>query len=196
VATSRLLSPRFCRVLSLALLMLSAVSARAAAPARYHNGRWDFCIVRPAGWSLYEGFNKAGAEFSPSAHRPTLAVINVGALPNGPERVDSDEPMTLRQIVDEGIQDPWDLAYRPARSVRLLHRTNIKFASLPAIWTKATLTTQDGDQEWLETIDFLHDGLMYQVRFQCRLRDRGRYEPIFRQVASSFQLKCGRGTSL
>lgn len=184
------------RILSLALLACPAVAASAATPARYHNARWNFCTIRPLGWSLYEGVNRAGAEFSLPAHLPTFAMINVGALPDGPQSFDSDEPMTLRQIVDEDIQDPQDLAHRPARSARLLHRTRIKFAGFPAIWTKVTLTTQDGGQEWLEAINFLDNGLMYEVRFQCRLRDRSRYEQTFRQVANSFQLKCGRNASL
>jgi hypothetical protein len=176
-------------------LACSASTASGGTPRTYHNVRWNFCVAHPAGWTLYEGFNKAGGRFSIPAQGRETAFIDVGALPDGPGNLDSDEPMSLQANVDMDMDFLQHTPLEPTKNVRFVKSSNRRFLGFPAI-SYAVAMEQRGEEQREERIIFIKNGALYSLRLHCRSRDLASLEPIFQRTVKSFQLRCGRPNSL
>jgi hypothetical protein len=167
------------------------------APAKYHNARWGFSVNYPLGWNVNEGFNMAGAKFSPPGSGGVLAEIGVGALPNQPKALDSDEPLTavdvsnlrtLNDVVREdlkALRDPLT-SDSPARDVRVISEQKVKFAELLAIRVEISYV-RHGRAQFEEWIEFIKDTAVYRLDLSCALKSRSEYQPFFKRVADTFR---------
>jgi len=179
-------------------LFIALVCAAAEdSPGRkyYANRKFEFCVQRPANWSLSESFTRNGATMAPgnvtAFSRPPR--ITVGAHMNQPNQSGS-EPQTL----DENVQAIVDSLkeYGAAQDVQVLKKDGLTLQGLRAQAITLKFTDKSSENQWFQKDVNLIDqaNTVYFVELKCHPKDAGVLEPVFDELVQSLRIRCNNKT--
>ena len=154
---------------------------------RYHNRQWGYCVSYPARWRKGDAFEGSGMFVAIGTQKQSnpLGEIDITALPDRSAKAQLNF-IDIIQVHLDGLKK-----FQRAQQMELLEQRTMSLVGSPALFAKERYYDPLERTRWVEEIVFAErQNVLYRLELECRADQLTRFEPVFAQFVSTFQLDC------
>jgi hypothetical protein len=159
----------------------------------YRNKQWGYCVSYPSRWLRAEAFEGSGmfvATGLKKRSRP-VAAIDIGAFPNSAKDPAQATPIGLIenfQLHIEGLKK-----FHRAERLEILEKRATDLSGNSALFTKDRYFDPLEGATWVDEVVLVNrTQTLYRLEFETRSDHLARFEPVFTQFVSTFNINCSR----